>query len=142
MTCFFTQSHFLCRVLENTSKAICFSMKFPVLFTLALATLTSCDPDGYPNTEDLVGTWVERAPYTDTLVFKSNRSLIRYRNSVVDTLLFRTNGEKGTVTISNPNSVSEGENEYDVLMSDGYGMILVDYRTTSTTNADGIFDRQ
>lgn len=113
------------------------------LFIFILFLSTACDPDGFPNREDLVGTWIERSPYSDTLTFRSNGSLIRYRSGSVDTLIFRTHGDRGSVSILNPNSTSQGENEYDVLMLEGNStMMLVDYRTTSSTNADGIFDRQ
>lgn len=103
---------------------------------------SSCDPDGFPNKEDMVGTWVEQAPFSDTLTFRSNGSLVRHSSGVVDTLIFETDGEKGTLSIRNPRSTSQGETTYDVLFANDNHMFLVNYRGDQNPPADGNFIRQ
>lgn len=104
--------------------------------------LCSCDPDGYPTKEDLLGTWVEESPYSDTLIFNENRTLIRHIDGVTDTILYRPNGEEGIVTFYNPSNVAFGEYDYEVLSTSQNVLILVDYRTNASQNQDGIFRRK
>lgn len=107
-----------------------------------ILSLSSCDKDGYPTKSDLVGTWVEDAPYNDTLTFRSNGSLIRVHDGVKDTLVYRANGKDGNVAFTNPSDASFGEEIYEVLGFSSEEILLVNYRTTSSQNADGHFKRQ
>lgn len=111
-------------------------------FLLFSILTVSCDPDGFPNNDDLAGTWVEQPPYSDTLVFRSNGSLIRTRQGVTDTIIFRTDGERGEVSFVNPSDPSEGEASYKVFFVSDNQMLLEDYRTTPTTQEDGNFKRR
>ncbi|NVK26981.1 MAG: hypothetical protein HWE14_02990 [Flavobacteriia bacterium] len=113
------------------------------LLSISVFALTSCDPDGFPTKEDIAGTWVEAEPYSDILVFRSNGSLVRTINGVTDTIIYRTDGERGVVIFTDPSNPGFGEKEYPVLMlAERKHMLLEGYRTTSSQAADGEFYRQ
>lgn len=115
-------------------------MSIRILCGLSIAfALSSCERVGYPTKEDMVGTWIERAPYTDTLQFTPNGHLIRHIENVTDTIVYRTDDEAGMVIFFDPTDINFMEVEYQVFQLSGSGVIsLVQYRE----NADGIFERE
>ncbi|KAB2814185.1 hypothetical protein [Phaeocystidibacter luteus] len=113
------------------------------LLSAVLLSAISCNLDGFPNKEDLVGTWVEAEPYSDVLTFRGNGSLIRTIDGVTDTIIYRTDGDRGVVIFTDPSNAGFGELEYPVLMlSEQKHMLLEGYRSTSSQSADGEFFRR
>lgn len=112
-----------------------------VYFSCALLA-ASCEKEGTPSVEDLVGTWAETSPANDTLIFRSNRSLIKISSGVRDTLIFRPDGDDGTVTFTNPDNAGAGESVHKVyFMSNGDIMRLGEYRWNQGAPEDAMFKR-
>lgn len=112
-------------------------------YAFALATISllslSCSRDDDFEESDLFGTWVEAAPYSDTLVFQSDNTLLKTRDGVTDTLSFSFDEYTTVLTVNSPNSSSKS---YDILMYYGFvNMVIEDYRYEAGESISSEFDR-